>query len=417
VPAILAKTVKLSRAQAAYRRSDALYRGFVGGIGSGKSWVGAYDLIRRARRDRLYLAVAPTYTLLADATIRTFLEIARELGVVRAEDVRRQPPSVKLTTGAEILFRSADDPDRLRAMNLSGVWLDEASLMPRDVYDVLIGRLRQGGEQGWFSATFTPKGTSHWTYDVFGKPRPDTELFHARTADNPFNVGTFAATLKHQYAPQLALQELDGLFVDTEGAEFPGEWFGDHLWVSDFPEQLALRVIYLDPSLGTETRKPLRTGPSENQKSDYSAFVQLGRTGDGTLYVRGDLDRRPMPKIVADGLELARRFQPLDAFGVESNSFQRLMAEEFARVSRERGFMLPLHTVTNSTNKQVRIRRLTPHLSRGHVRFVESPGTRLLVQQLREFPLGRFDDGPDAMEGALQVAVKIWNGKRQGGCP
>ena len=39
--------------------SSATFRAFCGGIGSGKSWAGSYDLIRRAAPDRLYLVVAP----------------------------------------------------------------------------------------------------------------------------------------------------------------------------------------------------------------------------------------------------------------------------------------------------------------------------------------------------------------------
>ena len=144
----------------------------VGGIGSGKSWVGSYDLIRRGKPGRLYMVVAPTFGMLADSTFRMFLQIAGELGVVDPADVRKSaPPSVRLLTGAEVLFRSADDADRLRGPNLTGIWLDEASLMTQDVFTIAIGRLREGSEQGWLSATFTPKGKSHWSYDVF-RQRP-----------------------------------------------------------------------------------------------------------------------------------------------------------------------------------------------------------------------------------------------------
>ena len=55
-------------------------------------------------------------------------------------------------------------------------------------------------------------------------------------------------------------------------------------------------------------------------------------------------------------------------------------------------------------NKQVRIRRLTPWLSRRDIRFkANSPGARLLVEQLRDFPHADHDDGPDALEMALRV--------------
>lgn len=118
-PRVVTKTIRLHRAQIEYRKSTALYRGYVGGRGSGKSWVGAYDLIRRAQRDRLYMVGAPTYQMLSDSTFRTFCGIARDLGVLTADGIRRSPPGATLTTGAEILFRSADDPERFRGPNLS----------------------------------------------------------------------------------------------------------------------------------------------------------------------------------------------------------------------------------------------------------------------------------------------------------
>ena len=52
--------------------------------------------------------------------------------------------------------------------------MDEASLMDYDAFTIAIGRLREAGEQGWLSATFTPKGRQHWTCETFATGRPDT---------------------------------------------------------------------------------------------------------------------------------------------------------------------------------------------------------------------------------------------------
>jgi hypothetical protein len=67
------QTVQLHGAQRDFLRSEALYRAFCGGIGSGKSWAGSYDLIKRAKAGRLYMVVAPTYQMLSDSTLRSFL--------------------------------------------------------------------------------------------------------------------------------------------------------------------------------------------------------------------------------------------------------------------------------------------------------------------------------------------------------
>jgi len=207
------------------------------------------------------------------------------------------PPSIRLSTGAEVLFRSADDPERLRGPNLSGVSLNEASLMPREAYDVCIASLRECGEQGWLSAGFTPKGFGHWTYQVFGQASPDTAIFHSRTGDNPFNPPGFQQTLERQYgAGSLrASQELDGRFVSMAGAEWPPEYFTDDLWFEDWPrEGVVCKAQALDPSKGRDASKP-----KEGREPDDSAWVWGCVDSRGVVWVDADLDNtRDATKIV-----------------------------------------------------------------------------------------------------------------------
>ena len=73
--------VKLHQAQRDFRLSTAIYRGFVGGRGSGKSWAGAYDLIRRAKPGRLYMIASPSYTVLSDTTIPTIKKVLADKNV------------------------------------------------------------------------------------------------------------------------------------------------------------------------------------------------------------------------------------------------------------------------------------------------------------------------------------------------
>jgi phage terminase large subunit-like protein len=401
--------VLLHPVQGAFLACDSLFAAFVGGIGSGKSFVLCYDLLKRLKSGRLYMVVAPTYPMLRDATMRTFFGLAEKVGADLTFN-RAENRATFTRTGAEVLFRSADNPDTLRGPNLSGVALDEASLCDQRTYDVLIGRLRQSGEQGFFRACFTPKGPLHWTYDVFGTGKPDTALFRARTGENPFNPPGFEQTLAKQYGPAFARQELGGEFVETEGAEWPAAWFPESLWFRQWPhpDRLTLRAISLDPSKGKKA-----------DEGDYSAFAAVARDRDGLLWVEADLARRPTSQIVADGVRLAARFEAetggrLDGFGCEADQFQELLADQFVSVTRAAGVQLPLYKqTTGGVPKEVRLRRLTPYLSTGLFRFRDTPGTRLLVEQLRQFPVGLHDDGPDALEYAIRLAVFLWNGRRK----
>jgi len=152
----------------------------------------------------------------------------------------------------------------------------------------------------------------------------------------------------------------------------------------------------LDPSKGRDARF-----------GDYSAFVQFQMQPDGTFYVDADLDIRNISVISEMALQHCRSFQP-DAFVVETNQFQELLASEINRLATERRLWMPLYTIDNRVPKIVRIRRLTPLLAEGRLRFkANSPGARLLVEQLRDFPNGDHDDGPDALEMAVRAAYEL----------
>jgi predicted phage terminase large subunit-like protein len=101
-----------------------------------------------------------------------------------------------------------------------------------------------------------------------------------------------------------------------------------------------------------------------------------------------------------------------EAFGIESNQYQDLLAGEFRREFRkQRRRGVPIRGIQNTVNKFVRIRRLGPLLAQRRLRFQSrSPSTRLLVEQLRDFPLGDHDDGPDALEMALRLAEELQYG-------
>jgi len=189
--------------------------------------------------------------------------------------------------------------------------------------------------------------------------------------------------------------------INPDLCEWPESYFDETIWFDAWPANLAVKTMALDPSKGSDSRR-----------GDYSALVVLGVDRQGTLYVEADLARRPTPEMVADGTEWFRRHRP-DVFGVEANQFQDLLAGEFESQFRRQGILAarPI-PIENHTSKQVRIRRLGPYLSSHRLRFkTNSPGTKLLVQQLQEFPIADHDDGPDALEMALRLAAEIINGR------
>jgi predicted phage terminase large subunit-like protein len=182
--------------------------------------------------------------------------------------------------------------------------------------------------------------------------------------------------------------------VNPEMCEWPESYFGDSIWFDDWPTELQLRTLALDPSKGCDARR-----------GDYSAFVMLGVAHNGLLYIEANLARRPTPQIVEDGVELCRQFRP-QAFGIEVNQFQELLGADFAAEFVRQGMVgITPSSFESRISKAVRIRRLGPLLAARRLRFkTNSPGTRMLVDQLRDFPTADHDDGPDAAEMALRLA-------------
>jgi predicted phage terminase large subunit-like protein len=196
-------------------------------------------------------------------------------------------------------------------------------------------------------------------------------------------------------------REKQGSPLSPDVCEWPESYFhAAELWFDVWPEGLRMKILALDPSKGRDARR-----------GDYSAYVMLGVDRRGLLYVEADLARRPTPQMVAEGVALYRRFRP-QAFGLEANQYQDLLAGEFEQeFARQNLFGVRPWLLENSVNKLVRIRRLSPLLAAGRLRFKRaSAGTQLLINQLKDFPVGDHDDGPDALEMAVRLATELLDG-------
>lgn len=195
----------------------ARFPGYVGGIGAGKTFSGAVKALLRIDKPGLGGVFAPTYSMLRDATQRTLLGLFDQLGV--GYEFRKGENAVTIpASGHEIIFRSLDDPEKVRGPNLDWAWIDEASLVERMAWSIVIGRVRVGAApQAW--ATFTPKGRN-WCWEVWERDG-DTEhpLYRVRTDENPELPEGFAESLG--YAGAFADQELGGEFVVFEGLVYP----------------------------------------------------------------------------------------------------------------------------------------------------------------------------------------------------
>jgi phage terminase large subunit-like protein len=189
-----------------------------------------------------------------------------------------------------------------------------------------------------------------------------------------------------------------------EGAEWPADYFDrPGFWFDEWPDDLALKNIALDPSKGSDAKG-----------GDYQAHGLVGVGKDGTLYVDADLRHEPSEAMLRRTVELAKEWgktgRPVDSIVLEDNGTLGLIRVVMDTVPGTK--LLPWETLTNTDRKDLRIRCVGPYLSRGQVRVRNTPGGRMLVQQWREFPFSRFDDAPDAVATALRRAELMLAGRR-----
>ena len=201
--------MKATEPQARFHRSTKRFRSIVSGIGAGKTFSGAVEILRMPPGS-VGLVAAPTYRMLADATIATMKEIFGDLLV----EYVKSDMTMRLVDDKLILLRSADDPEKLRGPNLGWFWLDEGAMMGPLAWKIMVGRLRLEPGRAW--VTTTPRGRANWVYTTFMRDG-DPELFETiqcNTRSNIYLPDFFLEQLESQYTGAWREQEFEGQFVD-----------------------------------------------------------------------------------------------------------------------------------------------------------------------------------------------------------
>lgn len=163
-------------------------------------------------------------------------------------------------------------------------------------------------------------------------------------------------------------------------------------WVVKSPRWITFAAV--DPSLGRH-----------GAQRDPSAILVGGFDREtGVLDVIEASIRKRLPDvIIADCIAMARQYQPLLWF-VEAVQFQEFLRTELMTRAAREGVALPAIPIIPITDKALRIERLQPPIAGKMIRL--HPSQTTLIEQLRQWPSGAHDDGPDCLEmlwsGALQ---------------
>lgn len=200
---------------AAFHADDSLVRAVMGPFASGKSTGMVMELLIRAMQQKAHggvrysraLVVRNTYAELKSTTIRTFLQWLGPLGEIAYDSPIRFKSVRSLRDGTVMDFEvwflpldREDDVKKLRSLEVTFAWINEASEVPGNVLDQLRGRIGRYppptlGGPSWRGIIMdtNPPPVRSWFYDLFEVRKPENhKLFRQPPAllDGP-EPGTF----------------------------------------------------------------------------------------------------------------------------------------------------------------------------------------------------------------------------------
>lgn len=186
---------------AAFHNSKAFVRGIKGPVGSGKSSTCCVEIMRHTleqvpfkgvRRAR-WAIIRGTYPELKSTTIKTWEQwFPADLSPIKWDAPITSRIKIKDTGDGnsldlEIVFiamETAQDTGKLRSLELTGAWINEASELPKEVFDMVtqrVGRFpakRDGGPTHPCVIMDTnPPDDDHWWYKLAEEVRPENWEF------------------------------------------------------------------------------------------------------------------------------------------------------------------------------------------------------------------------------------------------
>lgn len=404
-----------SAPQVAFWASQAKVQGFVGGIGSGKTYSGAVKCLMMPPGTTI-LACAPTYVMLRDGAWKSFWEVCHPY--IKSHNKSRF--ETVLTNGTTILWRATVFADRLRGINAGAAWIDEAGYVHESAWKVIVGRVRRAPSTVWL--TSTPKGKKHWLYDVLvGKPASHTEMFHSPTRLNRRLPADWLANVGSMYGGTYKLQELEGQFIEFGGTKFKRDWF-DIIGEGQYPIDPDREARFWDLAV---TQEKLGKKGHSRQK-DATASIR-GCFQDGHLYLRWGKHMKQEWPVVRREIVHTCLSEPALPVGIEAYGggwkglVQDLKAIPQLMTTDINGYAMP-------GDKSVRAARWSHLAEDGRVHLVDGPWTRIFLDEAEVFgqedavgsPTNSeinddFMDATSGLVGMLDGGQRSWLDRLWGG--
>lgn len=183
-------------------------------------------------------------------------------------------------------------------------------------------------------------------------------------------------------------------------------WTDKYQTEADFVNDARDQLEYFgacDPSMGK----------GKGRSSDYSAIIILARHKKENIFyvLRAEIKQQSPEELIQEIVNFHRRYV-FSNFVIEANLFQGLFIPAIRTQATQEGIHTAINPIYNMNNKEYRIKQLRNFIKSGWIKFCKNHDR--LLEQLFDFPMGAHDDGPDALEMALNCAGNTKPGTKWG---
>lgn len=175
---------------------------YYGGAGSGKSvFIGQKILIKALNDQRKVLIMRKVGTSINESVWRLMLELLSQWKIYQYCNIRISDRTITLPNGSVFLFRSLDDPEKIKSIvGISDIWLEEANEFNSDEVDQLQLRMRAKKKNLQMFLSFNPVSKASYLYKRY---------FAEDAIEHPFILHT--TYLDNKFLPDQYIESLEKL--------------------------------------------------------------------------------------------------------------------------------------------------------------------------------------------------------------
>lgn len=315
----------------------------LGGAGSGKSYQMALHFVRLfyELENARFLIVRKTLPSLKITAYRLILDLLNEAGLPYKQNKSEMTLSYK---NNEMLFKSLDNPEKIKSYEANKIWIEEATELSRDDYLQLNLRLRRKSPDSLnqMYLTFNPVSLQSYLYKLTENPMDDTAVLRTTYLDNPF--------LQPDYIKEIeGLKDQDITYWKIYGQ---GKWASPENiiyknWdiVDEFPE--CDKVGYgLDFGFNNPTSLP-KVGEKDQEIYIDEALYESKLTNTDLIVRMQDLIKNKNDEIIADCAE-PQRIKEIEDVGF--NIFPCIKGKGSVKIGIDRVKRYKLHITKRSVN-------------------------------------------------------------------